>query len=520
MNWLSAAYRLFSITDALYLAGNFLYRRSLRYTLATAFVSLLGYLGNLIPGVQTYNARVALLMPLCVGGSMLIIGLILRFLPVLFRSRLLNIAQAADLDLMENYRKWNQDQHLEALWQHVYRFEWHLGTALVQTRTHHAECPQELCCSEGLPDDPEERGRIKFLRWGRFALARPQPEPRQRYYLGIDLRFLEDWYNGGYFDPNDLKLHEQQVAAIPLEAVRELAGYNFWAALPLLSHRISGKIWFRLITRAVAMRIGESVVLLNRMFRTDYFNAQALLWPEEPDEPWVAALGQNARETLLQHRHRLLARVFHTLEEGLTMLDHFLVPLFLTATDLRARFDPEYLDGSLGYDLWSDLKWLGLSQYRPLVLVRLMQRAARQRAFLQQVLEARIFTDLSPHPLESDGQEAFRALRIAMHINWQKLPEKLGRWSRATRKRAALEEEIAKLLQQAITCRERFTSLLVALRVHHELCRLHRTTYRQLLEDLFATCGHIALPGRSSREAASAGEESSGDSALFDQLTF
>ena len=163
MNWLRVAYRLFNFLDALYLAGNFLYRRSLRYTFATAFVSLLGYLGNLVPGVTTYDARVAVLMPLCVGTTMLAGGLLLKLIPILFKSRLLNVAQAADLDLMENYRKWNHELHLQSLWDRVYQYEWRLGSHLSRTRPHAAECPPELCSDDGLPDDlrddaPDRRG--------------------------------------------------------------------------------------------------------------------------------------------------------------------------------------------------------------------------------------------------------------------------------------------------------------------------------------------------------------------------
>lgn len=492
MNWLSAAYRLFSVMDALYLAGNFLYRRSLRYTMATAVVSLLGYLGNFIPGVQTYDMRVALFMPLCVGSGMLLGGLILKLLPTLFKSRLLNVAQAADLDLMENYRKWNQEQHLEALWERVYRFEWELGTALVRTRSHPAECPPELCSDEGLPEDLQERGRIKFLRWARFALARPQPEPRQRYYLGIDLRFLEDWYNGGYFDPNDVKLNEQQAAAIALEAVRDLAGYSILDSLLDLPMKLSAKIWFRLITRAIAMRVGESVICLNRTFHTDYFNAQALLWPEESEEAWVVALGKEARVGLLRERYRILSRVFGNPEEGRRMLDHFLVPLFWGATDLRARFDPEYLDGSLGYDVWGDLKWAGFGQFRPMRFVRLMQRAARDKRHLVACLESQAFSSLSPHPLSAEGREAFRALRIAVHVNWQGVRNKLRRWTASPKPRPQLNRELLEIFRQAIECRARFTDYLVAMRVHHELCRLHRLTYQQLLQELFESCHEVS----------------------------
>lgn len=485
MNWFRTAYRLFNFMDALYLVGNFLYRRSLRYTLATALVSMLGYLGNIIPGVKTYDARVAVLMPLCVGTIMLTSGLLIKLIPLLFKSRLLNVAQAADLDLMENYRKWNQEHHLESLWERVYRFEWQMDSHCTRIRPHPGECPAELCSDEDLPSNPIERGRAKFLRLSRFGLARPQPEPRQRYHLGIDLRFLEDWYNGGYFDPNDLKLDEQQAAAMPLMIVRSFVHYDVWDSLHDLSLRLSAKIWFRLITRAIALRIGESVIKLNQQFNTDYFNAQALLWPEEPDEPWVAAIGPGAREALLGERARILQRVFGNPAEGFRMIDRFLVPLFLFATDLRARFDPEYLDGSLGYNVWSDLKWVGFPAFKRMHFVGLIQRAARESRLIKNMLSSPEMSVLTPHPLAEGSQEVYRAIRIAVFINWGRLGTLVRKWNRKGQHPARLTEVLRTRLQEAIDSRERFSTYLVALRVHHELTRLHRVTYHQLLADLW-----------------------------------
>ncbi|MGQ9504586.1 MAG: hypothetical protein ACUVQG_08675 [Thermogutta sp.] len=488
MNWLRTAYRLFSFLDAVYFVGNFLYRRSLRYTIATAVISLLGYLGNIIPGVETYDARVAVFMPLCVGTVMLLGGLLLKLISLLFKSHLLNVAQAADLDLMENYRKWNQEAHLESLWNRVYRFEWQLGSHSTRVRPHPAECPAELCSLQGLPNDASERGKIQFLRVARFGLARPQSEPRQRYYLGIDLRFLEDWYNGGYFDPNDLKLDEQQAAAVPLRIVRSFVRYDIWDSLHDIPLRLSAKIWFRLITRAMALRLGESVLKLNREFNTDYFNVQALLWPEEHDEHWVAALGPGAREAVLGERARILRCVFHDHAEGLRMIDRFLGPLFLFATDLRARFDPEYLDGSLGYDVWSDLKWVGFPRYKQMYFVRLIQRAAHERWLIDQVLASPEMADLTPHPVANKNQEAYRTIRIATFISWERLGTIIRKWIRKGGRRGRLTDMLRNKLQSAIDECDRFTTYLVAIRVHHELTRLHRATYHQLLSDLFKTC--------------------------------
>lgn len=519
MQWLREAYRLFSFLDAVYFAGNFLMRRSLRYTLATMMVSAAGYLGNLIPGVRTYDARVVLLLPLCVGLSMLGLGLTLRLVPLLFKSRLTSVAQAADLDLMENYRKWNQGAHLAALWDHVFRHEWALGSHACRVREHAEECPESLNGEEGLPQDAAERNRELFLRRCRFALDRPQPEPRQRYYLGVDLRSLEDWYNGGYFDPDDQKLSEQYAASITLQAIREELGWGVGRSLRDLPLQLSAKLWFRLVTQAVSLRLGESVLLLNRRFDTDYFNVQALLWPGEEDEAWVAQFGPDARSALLAQRRRVLERVFGNPAQGRRMLDRFLLPRFLLASALRAAYDPEYLDGSLGYDLWSDLRWAGASTWRAEEFRRLTRRALRNRELLSSCPAARAaLPDATRNGSESEA-EVLRALRIAVHASpeLERLLAKSRNGSERARKRAeaALAEAFRRIRRECC----RYSGRLIALRVHHELTRIQRQEYLQLLETLFDSCRGIETSrGSISSERAGRGGRGEADAASWLEL--
>ncbi|NMC21493.1 MAG: hypothetical protein GYA33_13860 [Thermogutta sp.] len=488
MRWLSEAYRLFSFLDAVYFAGNFLMRRSLRYALATLIVSAAGYLGNLIPGVQTYHARVVLLLPICVGLSMQGLGLALRMVPMLFKSRLTGVAQAADLDLMENYRKANQEAHLAALWDRVFRHEWAVGSHACRVREHAEECPASLNGEEGLPPDAARCDLEQFLARCRFALDRPQPEPRQRYYLGVDLRLLEDWYNGGYFDPHDVKLSEQYASSITLQAVREELGWTLRRSLRDLPLQLSAKLWFRLVTQAVSLRLGESVLVLNRRFDTDYFNVQALLWSGEEDQAWVAQFGPDARTVLLAQRRRVLERVFGNREQGRRMLDRFLLPRFLLAGALRAAYDPEYLDGSLGYDLWSDLRWAGRPTWRAEEFRRLTRRALRNRELLAPWL-----ADLSrsqgtpPNGSESESEVA-RAIRVAVHVSprLERLLAASRTGSRRSKKRAeaALAKEFGRIRKECC----RYSGRLIALRVHHELTRIQREEYHRLLETLFDSC--------------------------------
>jgi hypothetical protein len=150
--------RLISFLDVLQYAGDQLYKRSLRYTMLTAVVSVLGFLGGLLPGIDTYSARVAVALPLAVGGSMLVGGVLLRTIPSLVAVRAMTAAAAGDLDLMEDYRKARQDEHLAWLWARLFRHEWALGTPVSRVNVDPLEAPQEVCfpppAGEGPTSDP------------------------------------------------------------------------------------------------------------------------------------------------------------------------------------------------------------------------------------------------------------------------------------------------------------------------------------------------------------------------------
>jgi hypothetical protein len=505
--------RLITFADFLYYAGDLLSKKSLRYTGLTALVSLLGYLFGRLPGVETYSAKVALALPVLVGTITFAGGLALKSIPMLLAARAMGIAEAQDLDLMEDYRKSRQERHLEWLWQRVFRFEWALGTAASRVRPHPEEAPPEICggqggmaspsspCAprdmptlrEGMPPGPLREGmppgregmppgydpKQQFLARARFALARPQPQPRQRYYLGIDLRFVEDWRNGGYFDRNDNKLIEQFDSSASIAEIKTEVGYGRWDALCDLPGKLYQRFWFFLITRAVGVQVGEAIVWLNRQHQTDYFNAQALLWPGEDRQPWVAQF-RRASEDLRERRRELVGRVFGPSDESARrILQRVLRPTFWRAAKLRARYDPEYLDGSLGFDLLSDLEQLAvptrrIEPYRDLA----REVIAEKEALLSKLRQFR------PELLTEGEGEALRAVRIAVHVGRERFAPIVCGDEHDPAARERFSASVLPVVDQAVRARARYSARLTALRVHHELTRLHCEEYFQLLEAL------------------------------------
>lgn len=490
--------RLINFMDVLYYVGDMLYKKSLRYSLVTGAVSLLGFLGGLLPGVETYPARVAILMPLIVGGSALAGGLLLKMIPSLISARLMGVAEAQDLDLMEDYRKAREEEHLEALWQRIYQFEWRAGSAATAVHAHEEECPAEVCLG-AIPGNDGQQARRQFLARARFALARPQPQSRQRYHLGIDLRYFEDWRNGAFFDRNDKKLAEQFDGSSTLRNVKDQIGYGSFSQLADVPLKLSRHFWFMMLTRVIGIHVGEAVCYLNDRYGTDCFNAQALLWPGEEDQPWLDQFPL-AREELLRRRLQLIRRLFGSSDDdGQRMLDRVTLPTYWLATRLRLLYDPEYLDGSLGYDALSDLAAIGVAAVPVDRFRELASQASQQRQRLQAFLQ-----EHRPELLDPPAAESLRALRIAIHTGRDGLDRLLDRYVQQPAESMRLATQLCARIEPVFAEKDTYSTRLLAVRMHHELARLHHQEYRDLLSRLRASTA--ALGWRPDLQADASGE--------------
>ena len=110
--------------DVLGRVGTFLMRKSPRATVWTAGITSSGYLADslgFLPG--DFSAAQALAAPILVGGTFLTIGVSLRYIPSTLWRRLTIVAEANDLNLMEDYRKSQLEEHLDRLWDRVFSYE-------------------------------------------------------------------------------------------------------------------------------------------------------------------------------------------------------------------------------------------------------------------------------------------------------------------------------------------------------------------------------------------------------------
>jgi hypothetical protein len=450
---------LVSPLDVMYHVGNMIYRRSLRYTLFVVGLSILGVLAKSfrLPGLTIQQA---IALPLIIGGLALVFGSALRVIPGLISSRLLTVAQASDLNLMEDYRKTQAPEHLEAIWQRVFRYE-------------------SILSDEIVDDEVEEVAKSDFLARAEEALASHLPQIRQMHLLGLDLRYLEDWRDGGYLDCSDTKLREQFEGNSTLTAVRRKVG--LWGAVRMRNfaiRKISSRLWFRFITRMIAMEIGASVERLNKLYDTDLFNSQVLLWPGEAESPWLSEF-EGACDEVLRRRRKAIHNVFGpNIETAGEVIDRMLYTDFALACELRMRYDVEYCTGALDYDAPSDIR-SGCRERRDL---RRAERTGRQ-AGKGQIALRRFLTTHRGELFESKNSAALRAVKIAFHINKDNLKRKIVDHFIRRRTSGPLEEILA-ILDTAAAKERTFTRRLVAVRLHHELTRLARAGYYQLIETL------------------------------------
>jgi hypothetical protein len=465
------ASRLINFGDILYQLGTLLYRKSLRYTALTAGIAFLGYFSS-FAGLPGFSVKQALVLPLIVGGVTLLSGVLLRVIPAVIASRQMMVAQANDMNLMEDYRKGEVEAHLQDLWDRVYRYEYRLAEQVAGR-------------------EPDWRaGEEAFFELANRALKSHLSQPREYFELGIDLHHYEDWRDGAYFDPSDIKLLEQYEGDSGITAVKRWSGLGMFDALRQMPIRFVQRAWLSLITRAVAIHVAEAVDSLNRTHRTDVFNAQVLIWPGEENARWFDRF-EGAKEEVLVRRKKLMLRVFGVdRATARNMLDRMFAPNFELATELRTRFDPEYCVGGLRYDVSADLDNAEFLQDRRLKrrTKRIVTRArGEMETFNDHLAEAH------PSLLESQRTEELRAVRIAFLTDRKGLkrrflagqPQSKSQNATTNATAEALVVISTELVDLATKDTECYSRRLLSLRQHHELTRLERLGYYRLVDALW-----------------------------------
>ena len=508
-------WRLVSPHDLLGRAGGMMMRKSPKATIWTAGITYSGYLSSLL-GLPGFTGPQALAAPLIVGGGMLGIGAGITYIPRTISKRLTAIAEANDLNLMEDYRKSQVTQHLNELWDKVFWYESQIRYTPEQRAAERGQiaADREYLANvvRGFDPDARERlgaGREKdiadivtgimtarplnshveksregFLISSIYALRNALPQSSQARQIGFRLNLYEDLCDGAYFDESDVKLFEQYIGHTTLGDIKFEVGCRRLDCIRQTARRVSWRFWFYLVTRKIATGVGRAVKALNERYDTDMFNSQVLLWPGEENANWIVEFPGARKEVLRLRASVIKGALGADFENAGAVLDRTLLPCFEFATDLRLRYDPEYCDGTLDYvtedggarvenNIISDLTEYG---YRQRDIEKMQLRMARAKDAMSSFLE---YLTADRHKDLLDDKPALRAVKIMFHTNKNGVRSMFENGDYAEH-RHAIDREI----DRAAAKKEVYSARLTCLRLYHQLTKLHVAGYKDLAKEL------------------------------------
>lgn len=511
--WKKAAkdlWRLVSLSDLLGRVGTVMIRKSPRMTLLTAAITSSGYLSSSL-GLPGFSALEAVVVPSVVFGAMLGGGAALRVIPRAISSKFTNIAQANDLNLMEDYRKSQALEHLNVLWDRIFSHESALRYSeeeisaereqiaadkrLIRDRLN--QWPRDLLERLGAGNDEDieeivmdimtaspltdemEKSRAGFIISSIFAVRHPLAQCSQAGKVGYRLNLWEDERDGAYFDRTDTKLFEQYFGNTTITDIKNALGCGKIDELKDLPAKYSRQVWFHLITKKIAIETGKALKHLSNEYNTDTFNSQLLLWPGEENAKCFRDF-PGAQAEVLRLRKAVITNTLGKDYAGAAdLLDKMLLPLFELATKLRFRYDPEYCGGCLDHpvedgdvvirnNIIDDLTDYGYKAEVVRQFAKKADQAGKDMSVFMDYLNA-------GHSWLFDDKPAFRAVRTAFHINANGIKDLFKNGLSDTD-----SPTVDRIIEKAVAEEPTYTHRLIALRLHQALTMLQREGYMDL----------------------------------------
>jgi hypothetical protein len=417
---------------------------------------------------------------------------------------------------MEDYRKSQAPTHLNVLWDKVFFYESALRYSPQQRQAERDEvrrlrdyigqqigtwdpkarerlemgCAADLdaaamavLCERALRHN-QEKSREGFLLSSLYALRHALPQCSEAHAIGFRLNLYEDLCDGAYFDRSDTKLARQYAGNPLLLDIKEAVGFGRIDRLRQLPASLAARWWCFLVTRRIATGIGRAVEHLNDRYGTDTFNSQVFLWPGQETAPWLDRFPGAAPDVLTLRSSVVRSALGPDYDAACATLDRMFLACFEFATDLRARYDPQYCDGSLDYvtedtgatitnNLVDDLRTHGYRKESLASAARYVRALRQEQSDFLEHLAGIGRTRLLQDP------PALRAVRIAFHLNHHGLKDTY-RACASGGGPAALEREIeAVVAEKAVYERQ-----LVGLRLHYQLTLLLLDGYKDLARTL------------------------------------
>ncbi len=518
------------VVSPVYLLGHVgqrMYRTGVRRTgligLAALAVSVVGQGIGFLP---EFTIRRAAVFTLVFGFVTLFGGLGMKLISNILMSERINIAEANNLNLLEDKKKDRLDYYLRRLYEAVFRHEAAVRYSADEVREEEAEVQQNMTeiaeklmthLSQenlrflGVRDLDEmvdhmnacnplrqrslEKSWEGFRITARYALTHPLPAALEAEMIGFDLTMVEDWLDGACFDANDVKLIQQYRANSTLAIIKRQLGYRLPDRLSQKWHVLAHSFWFHNTFRSLAIGIGTQIKRMNKQVRQGYFKAEHFLWIHpDLDRSVAVRFGDEVLEKLIHRRRRLIWKVFSRRYEGaVELLRRIYRPKIVLAIDLRKRLDVEYFLGELdGASYTRDLERLGFPRYR---LDRERERVEEERKRHAEWL-TRLDEDRFLSQVMSASER--RALRVAAHINLFGFRERLVEsieWSPAGKRGQEGREMMQRVVPRVLAESEQLADWLVTVRMFWLLNWLEYDEYCAHLKEIayFDEEGHQGL---------------------------
>ena len=513
---------LVTLSDVLGTVGFWLYRGTLRRTLL--FVIALG--GALLADRNSSLVNLGLSTKAAVGTASIVFavscfgGALLMFVGGSFSKSALKLGEAKGGNLLEDMKKSRHNLHRERLWNHVFRYERDICPASriadeeEAIEAHRNEL--ELLCNPANSRRISLEDRIKYeaiigslglckTGWQiafDHAMFLPLPRSVLKHQMRYDLSKLKDWYDGAPFHHSDTKLQAQFDAVESLHEAKLDARLTRFFLLTHTRKRMLQSVWFRMITRAIQLRVARACRRLDEKYAPFHFSIDQFLWPNELTDTLIEKeLGREALEDLVDLRTRIFQRVFKPEPElALRLMQRAIYPNFEGASQLRRLYDPEYVLEELT-ETWAD----DVVRYNRAFTPH-EREAGRRRLFIQRTgKEQEALKDyLAAHPEHhaAADPEALRALSIAVHIDHGGLKTLLGvakvdrPWTirladaLVGRRPVRPKKLIGEVIHAVIKDKKQFTIKLLAVRMHQELTRCELDDYEHYLNRIMT--GSIA----------------------------
>ena len=499
---------LMTFSDVLGTIGFWLYRGTMRRTL----LFIIGLTAIYIADQKSEMFQFGMTMKKAVGGAGAVFlvcfvgGALLMFLGGSFSKAALTSGEAKGSNLMEDMKKSRQPIHRERLWQNVIRherdlhqyseidaeselLEKHYEELLALSRPGHRRViTQDHCLDLG-----HVMGSLGLTRTGweiafDHAMQLPLPRSVLKHHMRYDLSKLKDWYDGAPFHHTDTKLQQQFDAVESLQEAKKDSRVTRFFLFTHTRKRLLQTMWFKVITRAVQLRVSRACGKLDKKYAPFHFSIDQFLWPNELSDDMIRSmLGEEALSDLIDFRQHIFQRVMSPEPQLATRLMYRAIyPNFEAASQLRRLYDPQYVLGELGV-AWRD----DLRRYNR-AFTKHERQISRRRAFIQRTTdEQQALTDyLAGHPEHKgvDDPATLRALRVAVHLDHGGLKTLLNvRDSRSWlirmvdfvvgRSPRRPKQTLAEVIEEVIRQKKDYTRKLLAVRMHHELCRSELEDY-------------------------------------------